>query len=156
MKRAHLLVAAAPLLVLCSPVHSSAQALPYKNGSVWEMTFIRIKPGMELDYLNNLRANWRRLLDEEKKQGLVTSYKVIESDAANPDDWNTLLLVEYPSMAIMDSLDEKVNTMATKMFGTPTQQRAQATQRGDMRVIMGTKLGREVVLRDTTVTASRP
>lgn len=156
MKRAYLLVAAAPLLVLYAPARSSAQALPYKNGSVWEMTFIRTNPGMELDYLNNLRANWRRLLDEEKKQGLVVSYKVIESDAANPDDWNTLLLVEYPNMAVMDSLDEKVNTMATKMFGTPTQQRAQATQRSDMRVIMGTKLGREVVLRDTTVTASRP
>lgn len=33
---------------------------PYRNGSVWSIGFIRMKPGMETAYLNYIATDWKR------------------------------------------------------------------------------------------------
>jgi len=141
--------AALPLLVAL-PTASPTQMAPYKEGSVWAMTLVRVKPGMEDDYLNNLRANWQRTMQEAKRQGMVLSWRVIGADAATPQDWNLLLLVEYRNMAALDGVDDKFRAIAEKMIGSEQQQRAGTVRRADIREILGDKLGRELVLRDST------
>jgi hypothetical protein len=59
------------LLGTLAPATAAQQNIPYTEGSVWDLSFIRVNPGMEDDYLNNLRANWKRIGDEAKRQGLV-------------------------------------------------------------------------------------
>ena len=93
-------VLAAALLVSVSlPARSHSQGLPYTEGSVWSVGFVKTKPGMGKEYLKNLAANWRAMNEAAKKEGLVISYKVLQGAAANPEDWDIMLLIEYKNMA---------------------------------------------------------
>lgn len=68
MKRACLL-AAVPLLFALAPNAGAAQTAPYTQGSVWSIGLVRVKggPGMADVYYDNLRANWRRVMEEAKR-----------------------------------------------------------------------------------------
>ncbi len=145
-----LTAALAPLVIAALPAAAAAQTAPYKEGSVWAVTLVRVKPGMEDDYLNNLRASWQRTLQEAKRQGLLLSWRVISANAATPEDWNLMLMVEYRNMAALDGVDDKFRAIAEKMIGSEQQQRTAAVRRADIREILGDKLGRELVLRDST------
>jgi hypothetical protein len=128
---------------------AQSSAAPYTEGSVWSLSFIRVKPGMDDDYLNNLRANWKRINDEAKRQGLVLSYKVISAAAANREDWDLLLMVEFKNMAALDGLRAKFDPIQGRMIGPDSEQRTRAQQRNEIREIIGGKLGREFILRDS-------
>jgi hypothetical protein len=144
------------LAILASPA-AAQQNIPYTEGSVWTLGFIRVNAGMDDDYLNNLRANWKRINDEAKRQGLVLSYKVISAPAANRDDWDLLLMVEYKNMAALDGLRQKSEPIMAKLIGPQSERRTRAVQRNEIREIIGGKLGRELILRDSTVQqATRP
>ncbi len=145
------------LLGTLAPAAAAQQNVPYTEGTVWDLTFVRVNPGMEDDYLNNLRANWKRTGDEAKRQGLVLSHKVISTQAANRDDWGLLLMVEYKNMAALDGLRQKFEPIAAKLIGPQTERRTRAVQRNEIREIVGGKLGRELILRDSTMQqATRP
>jgi hypothetical protein len=133
-------------LLVVVPMSAAAQAAPYQEGSVWNLSFIRVQPGMGDDYLNNLRSNWRRSLDAMKAQGVVTSYKIIASEPATRDDWGMLLMVEYPNMAALDRADALSRQIAAQMAGGEEAQRAGVTQRAQIREIIGGKQGRELIL----------
>jgi hypothetical protein len=148
-------VVALVLSSLAMPVVLSAQAFPYTEGSVWAMSLSRVKSGYADDYYNDLRASVKRQLDEAKRQGLVLSYKLISTDATNPDDWNMLLMVEYKNMAALDGLRAKMDPIASRTVGTREERRNRAVKRNDMRQVIGTKLGREIILRDSTAQTSR-
>jgi hypothetical protein len=138
--------------VLCSlapPVVLCAQSIPYTEGSVWAMSMSRVTSGRGDDYYNDLRASVKRQLDEAKRQGLVLSYKVISTNATNPTDWNMLLMVEYKNMAALDGLREKMDPIATRTVGSPEERRERALKRNEIREVIGTKLGREIILRDS-------
>jgi hypothetical protein len=81
-------------LLLVVPMSAAAQAAPYRAGSVWDPSFIRVQPGMGDDYLNNLRSNWRRSMEAMKAQGVVTSYEIISSEPRSRGDWVLLLMGE--------------------------------------------------------------
>jgi hypothetical protein len=133
-------------LLVVMPMSATAQTAPYQEGSVWELSFIRVHPGMGDEYLNNLRGNWARSLEAMKAQGVVTSYKLISSEPATRDDWGLLLMVEYPNMAALDRTDALSRQIAAQMAGGDEAQRAGVTQRAQIREIIGGKLGRELIL----------
>ena len=58
MKLLSILFAAALLLSLSLPAQSVAQGLPYTEGSVWSIGFVKTVPGMTNDYYRNLADNW--------------------------------------------------------------------------------------------------
>ena len=74
------------ILVISFPTINSAQGLPYAEGTVWDITFVRTKPGMDNEYLRNLAAEWQKQNDELKKQGLILSYKILSGSAANQEN----------------------------------------------------------------------
>jgi hypothetical protein len=139
--------------VICAqplPAVLSAQSpIPYTQGSVWAMNMLRIQSGRGDDYYNDVRASLKRQLDEAKRQGLLLSYKFISTDATNPTDWNMLLMVEYKNMASFDGLREKMDPIASRTVGSPQERRDRAIKRNDLREVIGTKLGREIILRDS-------
>jgi len=45
------------------------QDKPYKQGSVWSVTFIKVKPGMFDVYLRDLAANRKALMEQARKAG---------------------------------------------------------------------------------------
>ncbi len=149
---ANRLAAAAALALLSSAVPARAadpaQAdAPYTEGSVWSISFIRVVPGMGDDYLRSLGTTWKRVMDEAKKQGIILSYKVLDSMASSPDDWDLLLLVEYKNWGALDGLDAKLRAIESKIVGGPEQNRALMTKRLEVRRILGAKNAREIFLK---------
>jgi hypothetical protein len=147
MKFASIFSFAALLVLMCFPPQSAAQELPYKEGTVWEVSFVRAKTGMTIDYLKNLAAIWRNNCEEAKKQGLVLSYKILSGAPANKEDWDLMLMIEYKNMAVLDGADEKWEAIYAKLFGSQEQRKAGSTKRSEMREILGRKIVRELTLK---------
>jgi hypothetical protein len=120
---------------------------PYTEGSVWNVTMVKTKYGMSDDYLKGLAKTFKGTLDEAKKQNLIMDYKILIGDAANPQDYDILLMVESKNMAAFDDAREKFDPIARKVEGSPDQQRTTATKRVELREILGSKLMREITLK---------
>ncbi len=75
------LAKAAPWLVLglflVAAQPSIAQEKPYREGTVWSVSFIRVKPGMFDVYMRDLAVQRKKLMDEAKKQGLIVSERML-------------------------------------------------------------------------------
>lgn len=134
---------AALVTVWASPVQSE---IPYAEGSVWQVTMVHTKPGMSDDYLKGLQKSLKTTLEEQKKQGLIVSYKILLGQASTPGDFDIINMVEFKNMAALDGLREKTDPIATKLIGSDDQQRQAAMKRAEIREIVGTKLMREITL----------
>jgi hypothetical protein len=131
-----------------SPSTSTAStAAPYTEGSVWEITMVKTKAGMGDDYIKNLAKNYKTVMEEEKKQNLILSYKVLLGDASTAGDYNMLLMVEYKNMAALDGLRDKIDPIAQKTIGNEDQRRDASIKRADIREILGSKTMREITLK---------
>ncbi|POY35026.1 hypothetical protein C3K47_17365 [Solitalea longa] len=131
--------------LICIAYTANSQSMkPYTESSVWDITMIRVKPGMGEDYLKSLNGGLRKLYDEAIKQGLLVSYKILSGDASGQGDWNMLILVEYKNMAALDGLSDKMDAMEQKVVGNEDVQKKIMVSRVDMRDIIGTKLMREL------------
>jgi hypothetical protein len=120
---------------------------PYTEGPVWTVTMVKAKAGMTDEYLKGLAKTFSGAMDEAKKQGLIMDYKILLGDAATPQDFNILLMVESKNMAALDGFREKTDPIARKIEGTPDQQLATQTKRLEIREIMGSKNMREISLK---------
>jgi len=127
-----------------SPAQSDA---PYTEGPVWAVTMVKTKPGMDDDYLKMLAKIYKQANDEAKKQGIITDYKILIGNAANPQDYNILLMQQFPNMAAMDGLRAKLDPIDNKIQGSVDAQRQGAVKRMEIREIMGDKLMREITLK---------
>lgn len=119
---------------------------PFHNGSVWNIAFIRMKPGMETAYLNYLAGSWKVNQEAMKKEGLVLSYKVITTEGHNSNDWNVMLMTEYKNLATMEANLDKADDVAQKVVGDDEKQRQGYRERLEIREVMGERLAREIVL----------
>jgi hypothetical protein len=129
------------------PSAAVATGAPYTEHSVWDITLVKTKAGLDDDYLRGIAQTFKGVMDEQKKQGLITDYKVLIGDSSNRDDFNILLMVEYKNMAAFDGLREKTDPIMTKVMGGQDAQRQLAVKRLDVREILGTKTMREVILK---------
>jgi hypothetical protein len=126
----------------------SAQSdAPYTEGSVWNITMVKAKPGMGDEYLKSLAMTFKGTLDEAKKQNLILDYKILLGVAATPQDFDILLMVESKNMAALDNAREKFDPITKKIVGATDQQQALAVKRLDIREIMGNKLMRDITLK---------
>jgi len=108
---------------------------------------IKVKPGMGDEYLKSLNKTLKLSLEEGKKQNLIVDYKILLGNAATPQDFDILVMVESKNMAALDNGREKFDPIARKIVGTTDQQQAIAVKRLDIREIIGTKLMREITLK---------
>jgi hypothetical protein len=126
---------------------SGSTLAPYTEGTVWQITMVHTKPGMDDEYLKGLAKVLKAGLDEEKKQGLIVSYKILLGEASTPGDFNIMNMVEYKNMAALDNLREKTDPIFTKITGGEQQQREGALKRAELREIIGNKTMREITLK---------
>jgi hypothetical protein len=119
---------------------------PYHNGSVWDVAFIRMKPGMETAYLNYLAGQWKANQEAQKKEGLILSYKVIGTEGHNPGDWNIMLMTEFKDLATMEANEDKGDALAQKTVGNDEKQMQGYRDRSEIREVMGNRLSREIIL----------
>ena len=135
------------VLVLTFSAQSFAQVRTYKDGSAWAVSFVQVKNGMGMDYLNSLKTTWKAVQDEAIKQGLILSYKILEGTASNPEDWQIMLMVEYKNQASMEGNEDKWDAIQAKVVGNEADQKKLQEIRVNMRTIYGAKLLREVVYK---------
>ena len=147
MRRKTLVGVVGALLVIAAALTLHAQvARPFHNGSVWQITFVKMKSGMENGYLAYLANEWKREQDTMKKEGFTLSYKVIGSESHGPTDWNLMLMVEWKDLATFEASEQKVDALGQKLFGSDQKIQAGYKERLDIREIVGDRLAREVVL----------
>ncbi len=147
MKKYLALAVSALLFTTWTGLCSAQSDAPYTEGSVWQITMVKTKYGMSDDYLKGLAKTFKGTLDEAKKQNLIMDYKILIGDAANPQDYDILLMVESKNMAAFDNSREKFDPIAKKIEGSLDQQRSTAVKRMEIREIMGDKLMREITLK---------
>jgi hypothetical protein len=147
-KRLVQILSAATLLAVCIGLYAqtTAPARPYRNGSVWEINMIRMKPGMETAYLNYLTTDWKREQEAAKAAGLILSYKVLTTEGHNTNDWNLLLMVEVKDLATLEANEKKGDALAQKVVGNDEKQMQGYKERSDIRDVIGDRLAREIVL----------
>ena len=133
-------------IALCSTI-TNAQTKSYKDGTVWQVSFIKLKPNMGIDYLNSLKGNWKASHDEAQKQGLILSYKILDGTASNPDDWDIMLMVEYKNLASMEGTDDKWDAIMKSTMGGEEAMRNVNQSRVNIREIYGSKVLREVIYK---------
>ena len=120
---------------------------PYNEGPVWALTMIKTKAGLGDEYLKQITGSVKPVYDEEKKQKVILDYKILNGEASGPQDFNILILVEYPNWAAFDNLRNKMDPIVEKVMGTEDQRRETAVKRLDIREILGTKTMREITLK---------
>jgi hypothetical protein len=141
------IVALAALSLGIASLCSAQSDAPYTEGPVWTVSMVKTKTGMTDEYLKGLAKTLRGTLEEAKKQNLVLDYKILLGNAATPQDFDILIMVESKNMAAQDNTREKFDPITRKVVGTTDQQQAMAVKRLDIREIMGTKLMREITLK---------
>src|SRR6267143_5679419 len=140
------LVSLAALLVIVSASVFAKVNRPYNNGAVWNIAFIRIKPGMDTAYMNYLAAEWKAEQEAQKKDGNILSYKVMSVEGHNTGEFNLMLMTEYKNLATMEANEDKAEAVAQKVVGNDAKQMQGYNDRLEIREIMGNRLAREIIL----------
>jgi hypothetical protein len=147
VKTQRLLIACACVAFLFLGLTVYAQITrPYRNGSVWNISFIKVKPGMGEAYMSYLTTQWKSAQEAMLKEGLILSYKVIDTESHSPSDWNMMLMTEYKDLATMEANEPKSDALYQRLVGDDQKQMAGYRDRSEIREVMGNRLAREIIL----------
>ena len=147
MKKRNLFVGSLTLVALIAGISVYAQVnRPYHPGSVWNIAFIRIKPGMDTAYLSYVANQWKAEQEAQKKDGNIISYKVLSVEAQTPGEYNLMLMTEYKSLAAMEANEDKADAVAQKVVGNDEKQMQGYKERSEIREVLGERLAREIIL----------
>ncbi|HTH38932.1 MAG TPA: hypothetical protein VL572_13235, partial [Pyrinomonadaceae bacterium] len=110
------------VILLLSAIVFAQVNRPYRNGTVWNIAFIRMKPGMDTAYLNYIGTDWKKNQEALKKEGLIVSYKVLTTEAHGAADFNILLMTEYKDLATMEANEAREDNVAQTVIGNDAKQ----------------------------------
>ena len=119
---------------------------PYHPGTVWEIQFLRVKPGMDAAYKEWLATDWKKEHDALKAQGIILGYKVLETEGHSPNDFNLMLMTEVKDLATLEATEQKADALTQQVMGSDEQQRQGYKNREALREPLGERIAREVVL----------
>lgn len=123
----------------------------YEDGTVWSLTFIRTGANKSEDYLKGLANTWVASMEEAKKEGLILSYKILQGNAANENDYDLILMIENKSMAAFDpnkERDAKFDAIEMKIRDNMGDNYdTTITNYDEIRNLLGTKIMREISLK---------
>jgi hypothetical protein len=120
----------------------------YTEGPVWRIQLIRVKPTKMDAYLTSLRQSTKPFIEEQKKQGMITDYKVfLKQTKNNPEDWDICVAIQYKNWAALDGATAKGESVRDKILGGKTQALELNEKRGEIREIISSELLQEIVLK---------
>jgi len=136
------------LAFVCLVVPAMFAQEHYTEGPVWRIQLIRVKPTQMDAYLSSLRQSTKPLIEEEKKQGLVTDYKVFLKQTKNgAEDWDICVAVQFKSWAALDGATAKAEAVRDKILGGKAQAQSLGEKRQEIREIISSELLQEIVLK---------
>jgi hypothetical protein len=125
-----------------------AQNPNYNNGPVWRIIYVDVKPGMGDAFWSDIKANFRPIYDEYKKQGWVVDYKFYTNPVAeHPNDWSVAIAIEYKDWGTLDEMAEKAAAITEKHYGSRQAMMDAAKKRNEFSPTLSTSLAREVILK---------
>jgi hypothetical protein len=148
MKRAIIFVSSMLCVALSLALYAQVKQ-PYRNGTVWDIEYVRMKPGMEPAYLRYVADEWRSEREVMKKNGFILSYRVLQTENHSPADFNLMLITEYKDLATYEAAQRKMEDVYQQVTGDEAKQRQGYREREELREIMGSRLAREIVLEPT-------
>ena len=146
MKKPILLLLAA-ILTISTSVTRAQEDHAYTQGPVVIVTFVRTEPGMFEEYLRYLDATYKRLLDEYKRQGIVTDYAIFQATPRDPNDADVILTVTYKNMAAFDELQARTDPVVKQVFGSLPKAASASAERDKMRKQLGSQMVRQLILK---------
>lgn len=121
----------------------------YTNGPISRVILLKVKPGKMNDLMMDLRRNLKPIFEEEKRQGLITDYKIyLNTSTATPEDWDVGIIIQYKNYAALDDLAAKADPITLKHYGSKEARQAAADRRPERATVVSSRLVREVTLRD--------
>ena len=134
-------------VLLSLAVTASAQVFRYyTNGSIWTVTMVKVKPGMDPAYNQHLDGPFKKEADAMVKAGYMKSYKILRT-LGDDDSWNLLILREYKSLADFEANEEKADALSRQVSGDDPVQMKGYEDRSKIREVLGTKTARELLLK---------
>jgi hypothetical protein len=118
---------------------------PYVEGSVWSIQFTRTLPGLSKEYLRTLGSEWKPLMEEATRRGLIRGYRVLICPLSHRDDWDVMLVVEVDNMAALDGYNDRMEGLVKELRGGAGCSTLQETH-GRPPDLVGMKLVREITL----------
>ncbi len=134
------------LILALSIVVVAQVSRPYRNGTVWNIGFIAMKPGMDTAYLNYIATDWKREQEALKKDGQINSYKVLQTEGHSPTDFNLMLMTEYKDLATMEANEAKADQLLQTVIGNDEKQMQGYRDRLQIREVLANRLAREIIL----------
>ena len=133
------------LLFLCPVMFGQEH---YTEGPVWRIQLIRVKPTKLDAYLTSLRQSTKPFVEEQKKQGMITDYKIfLKQTKTNPEDWDICVAIQYKNWAALDGLAAKGEAVRDKILGGKAQGQELNDKRAEIREIISSELLQEIVLK---------
>ena len=133
------------LTILISPALAQEH---YTEGPVWRVQLIRVKPTKMDAYLTSLRQATKPIIEEQKKQGTITDYKIFLKQTKNgPEDWDICVAIQYKNWAALDGLAAKGEALRDKILGGKAQGQELTDKRAEIREIISSELIQEIFLK---------
>jgi hypothetical protein len=143
-----LLSLAVLVTALVSAVTTYAQNPNYNVGPVWRVTYVHIKPGQGDAFWADVRTHLKPIWEEQKKQGLITDYKLFTNATTNStNDWNVGVAILYSNWAALDQIDAKAASIAVAHYGSRDAMMDAARKRAEISDLVASHLAREITLK---------
>lgn len=146
MKKPILLLLAA-ILTISASVSRAQEDHAYTQGPVVVVSFVRTEPGMFEEYMRYLTTTYKHLMEENKKQGIITDYAVYQALPRDPKDADVILTVTYKNMAAFDTLQVRTDPATKQAFGSLAKAASASADREKMRKQLGSQLIRQLILK---------
>jgi hypothetical protein len=146
MKKSVLIIFAA-IMAVSTSVTRAQEDHAYTQGSVTIVSFVRTEPGMFDEYLRYLSNTYKKLMEESKKQGLVTDYAIYQALPRDPQDADVILTVTYKNMAALDNLQARTDPLIKELFGSLPKAASASVDREKLRKQLGSQMVRQLILK---------
>jgi len=146
MKKSLLLLLAA-ILTIAASVTRAQEDHAYTQGPVTIVSFVRTEPGMFEEYMRYLSNTYKKLMEVQKKKGIVTDYAVYQTLPRNAEDADVILTVTYKNMAAFDSLQAQSDPVIKEAFGSLSKAASASVDREKLRKQLGSQLVRQLILK---------
>jgi len=120
---------------------------PYTEGPVTQVGYVRTRYGMFDEYVKYLDGAYKKLLEEQKKAGVILDYGVYQAFPRRPGEADIILTVTYKNWAALDGLRDKVDPMLAKTFGSMDAANKGAVDRDKVREILGGETIQRLILK---------
>lgn len=146
MKKSVLLLLAAILTVSTSATRAEDDHA-YTQGPVTLVSFVRTEPGMFEDYLRYLDNTYKKIMEAEKKQGIILDFAIYQSLPRDAQDADLILTITYKNMAAFDNLQAASDPVIKEVFGSLPKAASASADREKLRKQLGNQLVRQLILK---------